>query len=202
MGTRTLHRDNGIAWACLLALHMLIGWLIAHAMRTPSSSGDDSALQVVFLPPRETAAGTPPPRRRNEAARPNRPAATPHERPTAEAILSMPSTASPPISATFLEQAAASVAESTRIEFAPPDPLADRQARLPGRAGGRFRMRDSLSPEQIVAMAGKLFGGMSEREIRVQLCARNRQNLVNAAGGGDSVELQVELETRRRYCSP
>ena len=104
--------------------------------------------------------------------------------------------------AIFIGQAAQAASRIAPVEIAPTDILADRQARLPGRAGGRFRMRESLSPEQAVAMVGKLFGGMSAREVRAEVCARNRNNLVNAAGHGDSLELQVELETRRRYCSP
>jgi len=103
-----------------------------------------------------------------------------------------------PLQGILIGPAAAQVAP---IEFATADVLADRQGRLPGHGGGRFRMHEPLSPEQVVAMVGKLFGGMSAREVRATVCARNRQNLVNAASGGDSRELQIELEARRRYCN-
>ena len=202
MGTRTLHRDGAIALAGLLVIHVLLAWALLRAMRLIPSDGDEQALQVVFLPRRALAvAPEPPPRPRKEAWQRAIPAPD-KESPPADAATVDAAQAPVPLQARLLEQSAAAAARVAPIEIPAHDALADRQARLPGRAGGRFRMHERLSPAQAVAMVGKLFGGMDPDEIRAQVCTRNRHNLVTAAGRGDSPELQAELEIQRRYCEP
>ena len=215
MGTRTFHRDGLLALTGLLALHALFAWVLMRAMRPSAETGTgiETALQVVFLPTRKIAAPAERTAIRNrnaterpataDATRKERQAAITPARPTPTPTPAADSTpASAPIQAVLIGQAAAAAVRVAPIEIAPTDALASRHARLPGRAGGRFRMHDRLSPQQVVAMAGKLFGGMSAREVRAEVCARNRQNLVNAAAAGDSLALRVELDTQHRYCNP
>jgi hypothetical protein len=210
LGTRTLHHDNFLALAGLLALHAMFAWVLTRAMRPPTTTetGLEAALQVVLLPSRKTAARPERSESRNstvagqtatnDPTHKDRPVPSTAAQPARASAVD--ATRSPtPLQAILMGQAAA--ARVAPIEFAAPDVLADRQVHLPGHGGGRFRMHERLSPEQVVAMVGKLFGGMSAREVRATVCARNRQNLANAAVGGDSPELQVELETRRRYCN-
>jgi hypothetical protein len=190
-----------IAWAGLLALHALIVGSVIHAMRSPPVVDSDSALQVVFLPLHRVNPATP-----HHPARPS-PALTSSNRRTVVVQVSpAASTAGAdtpadvhPMNATFLAQGAALAAKDSWVESPPRDLLADRRARLPGRSSERFHMQGPLSPAQIVAAVGGLFGGVDGRAER---CARNRDNLATLAVGGDSPELQVELETQRRFCTP
>ena len=77
-------------------------------------------------------------------------------------------------------------------------PWQDRAATLPGRAGGRFRMRRQVSPADVVAGIGRLFYGGGEADP----CPRNRRNITALQDGRDPAALQQELAFERRHCRP
>ena len=102
------------------------------------------------------------------------------------------------MSAIYLMQAREQ-ANANAAATASADPFADRDARLPGVAGGRFRMKPPpAGVAGVVATIGRMFGG----EDAGAPCRENRRNIGELAAAGDSAELQQQLDFERRLCRP
>lgn len=161
----------------------------------PVADADEAALQVVYLPPPAASPRPPEPRRSRRAA------PTTHA-PGLQARFVEPSlpAASPPqvdlSPAGIRRQLEALPADA--VERTTASPLHDRAASLPGRDGGRFRMRKPLAPADVVAGIGRLFyaGGGADP------CPRNRHNITELQDGHDPAALQQELAFERRHCRP
>ena len=78
-------------------------------------------------------------------------------------------------------------------------PWADRAARLPGRAGERFAMRESPSVARALGKIGELFGGPG---YDPDPCPRRRENVAALVAAGDSAALRHEVDFARRNCRP
>lgn len=100
-----------------------------------------------------------------------------------------------PLSAMYLMQAR----EAAATGPAPtPDPLADRQVRLPGEGSERFRMRRQTSVATVVSGIGRMFGARDPDEP----CREHRRNIDDLALDGDSAALQQQIDYERRRCRP
>lgn len=214
MRTGTL-RARGIAWGLVLGWHALVGWWLLHALPRVSLRGDgDPALQVVYvsLPPLSTplppVPAARPSRRRHDAQRPrdarrqSTPIATAAPAPAASS-LQVVADATPPAAAekgTLLEQARVLARRQAAATAPAPDIFADRAARLPPANGGRFRMRDPLTPARALAWLGSHVLAPSGYEA--DPCPRNRRNIAGLIAAGDSPRLQLELAFEREHCRP
>lgn len=100
-----------------------------------------------------------------------------------------------PLSAVYLMQARDAAAT---VPALPPDPLADRQVRLPGEGSERFRMRRQASVATVVSGLGRMFGARDPDEP----CREHRRNIDDLALGGDSAALRQQIDYERRRCRP
>ena len=194
-------RDAGIACVVVLAWHLMLGWVLLRQWRIePSRTGDD-AIRVVFIQrqivPPMLRASTPVPPTNRRAARRVPPVATTSP-PAAEAL---PDRVPPQsMSAMFLDQASAEARRQAPIDFGAHDPFAIRPKQLPTPGAGRFRMRPTRSPKDLVAAIGGYL--LAPRGYDADPCPRNRENIGNLMAGGDSASLQQEMEFERRHCRP
>lgn len=82
------------------------------------------------------------------------------------------------------------------MEFAGPDPLANRVTPLPGRATAkRIRMTAPLTVADAVGFVGMLFGAGADP------CRLNREDIAGYATGRDEQALALALDFER-HCRP
>lgn len=199
--------DRAAALLVALAVNVWAAWALSQAMRSaPGPHPDAVILQAVWLPrhvPEPPAVASIPSRplaTRTIQRRPQAPTPPDAVRPHAAAQGPSPTqpTDARPMSAVYLAQIRQVAGEAMDDAIAPQDPLANRIARLPGKAANRFRMREPMSPARAVAMAGRLFGGSDPGEP----CRSNRAEIAALATQGDSARLQQEVDVERRWCRP
>lgn len=176
MSERITH--NGIAVLVVVSLHAL---MVSLLWRLPTTSdanvARESGPRIRFLP-RQAPVRTPEPilAARAASTRPARPAVS---MPRAVSAPTAVQAAAPdPLSAStadLLAQGAAWANASAPNPDFGSDPLRQRHARLPGGdRPGRFVMRRSVSPEQVVRFIGLLFAGPG---YDTDPCRRIRQNV-------------------------
>lgn len=102
----------------------------------------------------------------------------------------------PSLSAVFLEQGQAWAKSRHPAGDFTRNPLA-RQSPTPAEARrDRFIMQEEMSPQDVVAGIGILFGGGGD----LVDCARIRDNITHLATGGAGERLEEELRRDRRLC--
>lgn len=171
-------KHNGIAVLVVVSLHAL---MVSLLWRLPTTSdataARESGPRIRFLP-REAPVRTSEPIRAATATSP-RPARTPAPTPPTGSAQAAVQVADPdplPASAADLlaQGAAWANASAPKPDFGS-NPLRQRHARLPGGdRPGRFVMRRSVSPEQVVRFIGLLFAGPG---YDTDPCRRIRQNV-------------------------
>lgn len=176
-------RHNGIAVFVVVVLHALVIALLWRLPATPAAMSDDeTGLRTRFLPRERpiTAPGIPALRVPARATRiraprsPVTPSASPATRP-AQAVEDALFSATPPSAADLLAQGAAWAQAGAPAPDFGRDPLRQRRARLPGgERPGRFVMRHSVTPEQVMAFIGLLFAGPG---YDTDPCRRIRSNV-------------------------
>ena len=193
-------RDASIACAVVLAWHLVLGWVLLRQSRIAPALADGDAIQVVFIEPRVAPPipriATPAPRHPRMVRRTPPVAAMPP--PAAKA--SRDALAPQSMSAMFLDQARAEARRQASIDFGARDPFAARPSRLPTPAAGRFRMRPTRSPKDLVAAVGGYL--LAPRGYDADPCPRNRENIGNLMAAGDRAALRQEVEFERRHCRP
>lgn len=192
-----------VAWTFALGAHLMLLWLATRKIAPPEPASDArSALRLVWLEPAKSVPSVPAP-----AAEPppseRRPAPTSAPRPPTRATPAPePAAAAAPgpgkaMSAVFIEQARQlSDIPAGGAQFVP-DPLAHRDATLPGSGGGRFRMRAPPSIRRALLKIGTMAGGPG---YTTDPCARIAGNLGELSQLGDSELLQEELRRKRALC--
>lgn len=162
-------RHNGIAALVVVVLHALVIALLWRLPTSPVATSDDETRLHLRFRPRDHPIAVPDitlPARTHRAARaqgirtPAAPslALPPVPRPAPITGDAPPSTS--PSAADLLAQGAAWAGEGVPAPDFGRDPLRQRRARLPGgEQPGRFVMRRSVSPEQVVKFIGLLFAG-------------------------------------------
>ena len=194
-------RHAGIACVVVLAWHLMLGWVLLRQSRMEPSRAGDDAIRVVFIRPRVAAPMTrlsPPVPRHPRVVRRTPPVATT----SASEAKTLPD-ALPPrqsLSAVFLDQVSAEARRQVPIDFGARDPFADRPKQLPTASAGRFRMRPTHSPKDLVAAVGGYL--LAPRGYDADPCPRNRENIGNLMAGGDSAALRQEIDFERRHCRP
>ena len=194
-------RDAGLACAVVLAWHQVLGGVLLRQLRIEPSHAKDDAIQVVFIEPHVElpmhGVSIPAPRA-PRALRRTPQVATTHL-PAAKAL---PDVSSPrqSLSAVFLDQARAEARLQAPIDFGTRDPFAARPKQLPAAGVGRFRMRPTRSPKDLVAAVGGYL--LAPRGYDADPCPRNRENIGNLMAAGDSAALRQEVEFERRHCRP
>jgi hypothetical protein len=193
-------RDAGIACVVVLAWHLMLGGVLLRQLRIEPARAGDDAIQVVFIEPR---VAVPIPRMATPALRhPRMVRRTPPVATMARLGAQASRDALPPqsMSAMFLDQAGAEARQQAPIDFSARDPFAARPSRLPMPAAGRFRMRPTRSPKDLVAAVGGYL--LAPRGYDADPCPRNRENIGNLMAAGDSAALRQEVEFERRHCRP
>ena len=177
MSERIRHR--GIAIIVVIALHaLMIDLLLRQPASLASMAGDGSVLRLRFWPREAPAipfipansAPTRAPAVPADAASPTAP------RPTTNKVpVSVQPPAGPASAADFLAQGAAWARTGDPVPDFGSNPLRQRRTRLPGgEQPGRFVMRRSVSPEQVVKFIGELFAGPG---YDTDPCRRIRHNV-------------------------
>lgn len=196
-------RDAGSACAMVLAWHLLLGWVLLRESRVDPSRAGDDAIRVVFIqdrvqpPTPESNPAAAAPRDVRRATRPT--SRDPSTRPLPAATLP-DAPPSQSMSATLLDQAEAEAKRQMPIGFGARDPFATRPQQVPLAGAGRFRMRPTRSPRDLVAaVGGYLF---APRGYDADPCPRNRENIGNLMAAGESAALREEVEFERRHCRP
>lgn len=192
--------NAAIACAVVLAWHLMLGWVLLRQLRIEPSRAGDDAIQVVFIaprvePPMPSVSRSVP---RNRAVRRMPPVAAANP----AAANALPD-ALPPgqsISAVFLDQASAEARRQSPIQFGARDPFANRPRQWVTAGAGRFQMRPTRSPKDLVAAVGSYL--LAPRGYDADPCPRNRENIGNLMAGGDSASLQQEIDFERRHCRP
>jgi hypothetical protein len=104
------------------------------------------------------------------------------------------------MSAVLIGQVSAEARRLVPIDFGARDPFATRPKQLLVPGSGRFRMRPTRSPKDLVAAVGGYL--LAPRGYDADPCPRNRENIGNMMVGGDSASLQQEIDFERRHCRP
>jgi hypothetical protein len=193
-------RDPGIACAVVLAWHLMLGWALLRQLRIEPTRNGDDAIRVIFI---QSNAATPTPFVPMHAPRHPRPT----QRPLPVTIASPPATKAlpdtlppQPMSAVFLDQASVEARRQVPIDFSARDPFADRPKQLPAASTGRFGMRPTRSPKDLVAAVGGYL--LAPRGYDADPCPRNRENIGNLMAAGDSAALRQEVAFEQRHCRP
>lgn len=185
-------RERGIALGIVLGWHALVGWWLLQRLPL-DQSGANAALEVVYVtlsPPAVPKTKASSPRNGGISRRHG-------DTPPARAALHLIAAPNPPDASAILAQALETVHREAEPEFRS-DPFANRPVRLPGKGGGRFRMRQT-APADVVARIAALF---SPPGYEKDPCPRNQRNIADLLAGGDSPRLQLELEYERQHCRP
>lgn len=201
-------RNHALALTVVAAIHLLAGAVLFRAPSTNDSSRAADPLRVRWVPrPPPQAPPSPP------VAMPSPADGTPPRRPPSPSRRDeMPAHAPPPADAAptpspraadYLAQGAAwATAGEASTGFAA-DPLRQRQAPLPGgEDGGRFRMRQPMSPQKALRLVGKLFGGSSYTTDPCPRLHDNVQGLLPDASDEGRRRLEWELREYRERCRP
>lgn len=201
--TRTARRDRVIACLAVLVAHVAMGWaLLRLDPHSPAADAEDQeTITVEFIArpraaPSPTQAPSPTTRARHRRHTSQQPTTT--SRDLADRVEPTQPAGSRPLSAVMLGQVR-QCAEENDTQHEPPDPFADRQARLPAADNGRFRMREPTSIASVVEKIGDLFYPPGEGR---NPCPDNRERIAGLLTQGDSRELQDAGEFERRYCRP
>lgn len=197
MRTRT-GRAHAVAAVVACGWLGLVGRWLLHAPAMPRQT-TVAPMELVWLAPAPAVAVAPPAQRRHAIAHRTRAAAArrPAPPPTALQAVALPIPPAAPPSVDVLRAQARAWAESQ----AQPDvaPWADRPARLPGRAGERFAMREPPSVARALGKIGKVLGGPG---YDPDPCPRRRENVAALMAAGDSAALRHEVDFARRNCRP
>lgn len=196
-GPRTT--TTGIALALTILVHAGLAWWLL-GLRETASKAESKALAVVWI---ERPAPTPPAAvdvPDVAIARPDvpLPAPAPSRR---DALQAVEIDAAPVDAETRLPTAADLLAQAGQwardqapaADFAH-DPL---RRRVAPRAEGRFAMRRSISPEDVVKGIGQLLGGAGYTETP---CPQIRRNIANLGIGGDAELAAEEIRRLQQYC--
>lgn len=191
---------RGEAWlAATVAVlsTMAMFWGLSRMMRPIHAPAvADAPLQVVWLIREPVVSHDESPATQAPAAAPvPRPIPPAHARSGAPSPVSREPEPARPLSAVYLMQARE--AAETGAGRAP-DPLADRQVRLPGEGAERFRMRRQASVATVVSGIGRMFGARDPDEP----CSEHRRNIDELALDGDSAALRQQIDYERRRCRP
>lgn len=194
MRTRT-GRARAVAGMVACGWLGLVGRWLLHAPAMPRQT-TVAPMELVWLAP----AVAPPVQRRHVPARRTRAAfARPAAPGTTLQAVALPAPAAPaaaPSADVLRAQARAWAEREPQPEVAP---WADRAARLPGRAGERFAMREPPSVARALGKIGELFGGPG---YDPDPCPRRRENVAALVAAGDSAALRHEVDFARRNCRP
>lgn len=179
-------RHNGIAVFVVVALHALVIGLLWRLPAPATMTDGESRPRLRFWPRESPVAAAVPfaappatsntPRSPRPAAGP-RPASRPATSRTDDTIVPPPANADTGTggAAGLLAQGAAWARAGDPVPDFGSDPLRQRRARLPGgERPGRFVMRRSVSPEQVVNFIGQLFAGPG---YETDPCLRIRRNV-------------------------
>lgn len=202
--TGRFRRDRMIAAMVALMVNGLIAWELQDLLmpaRAPMPEATD-ALQVVWIAAR-------PPRDVSLAVGPRRP--TTRSRTTVsiappvavdappEGSANEPSVdpgPSRPMAAVYLQQARQWAAERPE-PTAPRDRFANRPVALAQQAKSRFRLARTISPAEVVASVGVLFGGSG---YATDDCGAIDERLLGLVVAGDGQAVQQDLDYERRNC--
>lgn len=212
---RERHARAAILAACIAA-HLALGFWLAHAR--PDAGDDGIALEVRFIPrDSEPVRTIPPPafpraplRPPRVASRPRAELSAPPDRPAEQKESPPPAPShtdllhAPPSTARLLDAAEAIARTGVDTAMpAPRDPTRRRAARLPGRVEPytpeAIVLREPMSPEDVVKMIGRLFGGNYDP------CPDTRSKLRDVAARNERIgeeELRVLIDRERRRCRP
>lgn len=194
--------DRVLVWCGVLVAHLLALWLLIRPHeREPGAEAEgleviwiEPALAVVPVPDREknTPRSVPP-----DASTPGARDAAPRRDTAAVAVTpTVEAEDSTSLSAVFLEQGRAwAKAQSPRDDFSR-NPLTRRTLPRTEARPDRFVMQEQISPQDVVAGIGALFGGGGD----LVDCARIRESVADLATAGASERLEEELRRNRRLC--
>ena len=196
-GLRT--KTTGIALALTMLVHAGLAWWLL-GLRETASKRESRALEVVWI---ERPAPKPPVAMDVPdiaTASPIGPPPAP-SRPRRDALQAVEIDAAPVAAETRLPTAADLLAQAGQWarDQAPAadfghDPL---RRRVAPRAYGRFAMRQSISPEDVVKGIGQLLGGAGYTETP---CPQIRRNIANLGIGGDAELAAEEIRRLQQYC--
>ena len=196
-GLRTT--TTGIALALTILVHAGLAWWLL-GLRETASKAESKALAVVWI---ERPAPAPPAAMDVldvAIARPDAPPPT-LAPPRRDALQAVEIDAAPVDAETRLPTAADLLAQvgqwardqAPAADFAH-DPL---RRRVAPRAEGRFAMRRSISPEDVVKGIGQLLGGAGYTETP---CPQIRRNIANLGIGGDAELAAEEIRRLQQHC--
>lgn len=205
--SKGIDHDRILAWCCVFVAHLLAVWLLTRPHEREARARTET-LEVTWVEPALTV--VPMPDRDNDARRAESTEASPAaERrvvpePDAAPIAMTPiadsdaadTEGASSLSAVFMEQGRAwAKAQSPRDDFTR-NPLSRRALPRAEARPDRFVMQKELSPADVVAGIGALFGGGGD----LVDCARIRERIADLATGGPGELLDEELRRDRRLC--
>lgn len=192
-----------IALGLVAGLHLGLFWLLTCTPVARRADSQESRMRLVWLPAPaakvadvpQTADRAPRPRLQARIVEPTQPRIeTPSMAPPATVAREKP---------VDWQQQAREAARQQETSAGPSfaaDPLPDRRAQLSGGdRGGRFAMREAVSPADVAGFIGGLFGSYPPP------CPRVRQNiagLLTSTSNRDRQLLQEELRQQRECCAP
>ena len=191
------------AWLCVAAVHAGLLWLLVQPLSRQHVDGIEQVrLRLVFLepirqPPPATAAPLLPVA--TARAMPARTVSQPNHLPRTAASATTPVSDSSLSAAELLEQGRQWAREQSPPGFEA-TPLRSRRAQLPG--GDRadaFRMRQPLSPKQVMGFIARAFGDPGPPCPRIQA---NISGLLAATSERERKLLDEELRRDRELCRP
>jgi hypothetical protein len=203
--TGKFRRDRMIAATVALVVNGLIAWELRDLLVPTRTTMDEAsdALQVVWIappPPRPDIASAIALRRpatKNRSALPIAPpvaAPAPLEvSPSTQSVVPTPSRS---MAAVYLQQARRWAADRP-LPTGPKDPFANRPVALARQAKSRFRLARPISPADVVASVGVLFGGSG---YTTDDCGAIDERLLGLVVAGDDQAVQQDLDYERRNC--
>ena len=200
-GTRRFRRDRVIAATVTLVVNALIAWQLQDLLMPARAPVDEAteALQGVWIaarPPRDVALAVEPQRAVTRSPNLLIPAAAGAPAPL-EVSPDKPTvdpTPVRPMAAVYLQQARQWAVDRPT---APRDPFANRPVALAQQAKSRFRLARPISPADVVASVGVLFGGSG---YTTDDCGAIDDRLLGQVVAGDTQAVQQDLDYERRNC--
>lgn len=191
----------GIALALTMLVHAGLAWWLL-GLRETASKRESRPLEVVWI---ERPAPKPPVAMDVPDIAPASPIAPPPapspSRPRRDALQAVEIDAAPvaaetrlPTAADLLEQAGQWARDQAPAADFAHAPL---RRRVAPRADGRFAMRQSISPEDVVKGIGQLLGGAGYTETP---CPQIRRNIANLGIGGDAELAAEEIRRLQQHC--
>lgn len=193
------------AWLGVIGVHACLLWLLTRQAPSVPAASDGPRLRLVFMAPARPP--LPPPVVRQRSPVPSTETGRHAPAPRRPSVVFSPPAvqASEPATATadaLLEQGRDWAREQAAPAFGT-DPFRSRRAQLPGGDGrGKFRMKETLSPQKFLQKIGSMAGGAGYSQSPCPRIASNLPGLLTATSEHERELLEEELRRDREYCRP